>query len=600
MAQRTTNPSVSVVRRYKSIFLDATKKFPCAPFLAVSILYAASLVSSPDEVPPLYASLSGEHDDASLLVWRYLVAFAVCLPLSSGARQPPRERAARCGLVAVALVLGTNTYAVFDAEYPPWMRTLYVLAVTALAGSLSRGAHARPRASLALFGVIVATSIAHATLARAAWSQALCLLVEAGWLAAVLPPAEVGELRRAALVAVLALGFSLVAVAISIGVVAGQASSARTTNFAGMPICPSGYPVLYPTSLTPELVRDAPIWPVGSRHSWSESVCPKMGRLAHLSTRRMRRIRRLSSEVYEIDPGVTIGELGNRALLDGRALTSKWWGDITVAGAVANGVHNEGLTVLHSMVDNLTLFTYSGEVRLVIPAEFGSIHRSSGRAGVIAALRVRTIPLTEVRPQSETYPISRLAAAVDDFRRDTRAEMNLYGDAARVTRYVRGGAIEGGDPEPEPFRGAATFAHPRVAFEFLGTAMHMAYVMLRPLLLLGLDSLSLGEGNASYSSAYRTSSDVSSTLFSSTQINMVVRAERALACAASIATVRVILQTHVRHAPLVDHPASVHFDFSLPVWLLPAARSELERIERACAPHDAHNGKMPLERAIGR
>ena len=194
--------------------------------------------------------------------------------------------------------------------------------------------------------------------------------------------------------------------------------SIEMSGFSGLTWCHHAVRTEVPTNRTEvqALVRAQPsLRARGAGHSWNSFGCPTTDGVV-LDVRELRAfgIVNVSTGHFRVGAGASMGSLVNYMMRHGYALPSFWVSDITVGGAVATGVHNEGIGFFECCVREATLIDGLSTVRVLTENDtaFAYLPGSLGRLGMFVEFVVQGVPLTGLSFRTTRYPRNVVNATV--------------------------------------------------------------------------------------------------------------------------------------------------------------------------------------------
>ena len=160
----------------------------------------------------------------------------------------------------------------------------------------------------------------------------------------------------------------------------------------------------------------------GFAHSWNPFMCPnKTGVVI-----KMQEIRGLKFEnnKFIAGSGTSMGSLVNFMMKYGQELPSFWVSDISIGGAVATGVHNDGIGFFECCVEKITMVNGLGNILEISKNDtmWKFIPGSIGRIGIIAEVVITGQPLSKlqyVTTKTSWYSTQHIIDAIHSFNQSS-------------------------------------------------------------------------------------------------------------------------------------------------------------------------------------
>jgi len=577
-------------------WLDAL--YPC---VILFLLYGTTF-----GVPPLYYAIASPDDTAALFIWRTISVLGLYL---THVFKTFQQKSATLVLffIVSCVVVGHNTYAVWDITPSSTLQVLSGVCAALLAAVYTRAAVPISKGWLWLcvWSGIVGVCVIH-VMARVTAIRIICAVLECMWCVYVHlmlhhPSNDIWLPFKGIAVLLLLVPLSVM---LSIIPIELQNIGNRAVNFAGQPVCKTNFPVLFPINMnqTKRIFSEYDMaWPVGARHSWSNASCPPIQSGVMVSTKFLTSIFAVSPGVYRVEAGVTIGTLSNYMFESEHMLSSTWHGAISIGGAIAGDIHNEGKRFC-DMVDSVRVITRDGHmVNLTRHADslFGTVCGNGGVIGLIYDAVINSVPLVRIIGQVKQF--EDLEAAIQEWKLDRKTDIIVVGDTVSTRLYTRIPTAISPKHQEGVSKSAiltpVSFANTRQSFEFFNSFFHIIsacfYPIVRPLMNHAIESY---EMEYTWPYIYTTTNDLKTTLLAATDIDIIVPTKHLVACIRRIRGLEIAFQQRIRHC--VDGADCAHLDFSVPVFLLHMLKSWLLRINTTCLPLGRHISKMTIDDAL--
>lgn len=490
------------------------------------------------------------------------------------------------------------------------------------------------------FDVVAASFVSEYLFLGSDWVRALCVFVQLTWVGLLhrqtfsqrLPPLR--AVMRTLQVFLGSVGIAVLATFITVA--ANEALNECTLhNFQGVCLCRTkNVEHLYPAT-TDEVALQVQqfdkVRATGSGHSWNAIICPvrdtEQQRIAIVHTKRLDSIH-LAAEnrTVRCGAGVRMGVLHNMLITKYNAtLRENWYPDVTIGGAVATGIHNDGIGFFECCVESVMIVAGNGTLRRVTMdmSMFKHIGGSVGVHGLIVEVEVRyetdervstpqlykVLPPDDISPlfgivqnNSHDFHVAMLSPRANLFFTSKRKHINRT-DVVRVQDRVLA---------PQP-----TYSVPAMAF--------LVYQSLLSLVFMHVGGMTTSPFNYDravdsikhwykqipppYDNETFRELSLQSTLFATLEIDMIVSKLHLEKCLTFL-----VHRQGLYHPTFEIRPAQTtasayiaygehfHVDFSISTVLMIQERQWLQQVIRYCnltADGFVHHGKLSPHQVLG-
>ena len=394
-------------------------------------------------------------------------------------------------------------------------------------------------------------------------------------------------------------------------------------NFSGIHFCSHKILVNYPTNISQlqQLINtNKNIRASGFGHSWNPYTCPNETGVVV----KMQEMRKLSFENNEfiVGAGASMGSLVNFMMKYDQELPSFWVSDISIGGAIATGIHNDGIGFFECCVNNLKIIDGLGNIVQIGKNDsmWNFIPGSIGRLGIIVEVTIVGQPLSRL-----LYTTTKRKWTT---HKDVLNAMNNF--SKTTTLWITHSKIIKQEKEIVGFQFApnATYSRFSIQTDFVHRPMlrsFFASILSSLLTIFPLISYSVLQHNYDEFEKFAESDDKdtihyttsakyiendkpsrmktlkTSVIFSTIDIDLIVHKDNLELCLKKLLHPPVFFPLmHARHAQesmqkLVAYGQHVHIDFSLPTWTLSRFPTWFTELHKDCDINFSHPGKASTE-----